>query len=583
MSEDAAATPNGMAVYRRLLAYAKPYRSWWVLGIIGMLVFATTDVAFIWFIERYLLGALGSPNAKLIWAIPIAVVGLFLVRGVGDYLASYFPGKVGRQIIRQLRQEVFEKHLALPVSYYQRVPMGESLSRLTYATELVAEATTNSLTIMVRDTLTVIGLLAYMFFKSWTLTLCALIVAPLIALIVRQINRSFRRYSARIQQSMGDVTRFAKESFEGHRVIKAFGAEFEQQRRFGELNERNRHSNVRLINAKALSSPVVQLVASLGLAVVLAVAISAIVQGQMRVESLVAFIGAMMMVMTPLRRIANVGGALQQGITAGAGVFRLLDEPGEVAGLGRALSRAQGDIEFQNVSFRYPEASDDSLKGVSFHIKPNQVLAIVGRSGAGKTSLVGLLPRFHDASAGRILLDGRGLADYALSDLRRQMAYVGQEVVLFDDTLFNNIAFGMAVPDAMRVEQAARAAHVLEFAENWPLGLQTQIGEQGGLLSGGQRQRVAIARALYRDAPILILDEATSSLDSESERAIQDALATLMRGRTTLVIAHRLSTVEHADQILVLDQGRVVDQGTHAELLTRGGLYAQLHRLQFDA
>ncbi len=580
-----AATPavDGGKVYRRLLRYAWPHRGLFAIGLAGMLVFALTDVAFIWFVEKYLLGALAKPEPYLVWMVPAGVLVLFVLRGLGDYVATYFPGRVGRQVIKSVRADLFAQYLHLPASFYDRMPVGTSLSRLTYNVELVAEATTNSITIMVRDSVTVIGLIAYMVTRSWSLTLLALVVAPLIGWVVRVINRQFRRYSARIQESMGDVTRFAKEALEAQRVVKVFGAAPQLEEKFEAINERNRRSNVKLINAKAASSPIVQMVASLGLAVVLAVAISQIVDGRMRPESLVAFIGAMMMVMAPLKRLANVGGALQQGIAAGISIFEVLDEPREPQGGGKRLEHAEGRVEYRNVAFTYPGAGEAALRDVSLKVEPGQTLAVVGKSGGGKSTLVGMLPRFHDVDGGAILLDGVDIREWSLPDLRRQISYVSQEVVLFDDTIRNNLTLGLENVDPARVEAAARAAYVMEFAAALPGGLDAPVGERGGQLSGGQRQRVAIARAILKDAPILILDEATSALDTESERHIQLALAQLMRGRTTLVIAHRLSTVEQADRIVVVDQGRIAESGTHASLQAAGGLYAQLHRLQFDA
>ena len=422
-----------------------------------------------------------------------------------------------------------------------------------------------------------------MFFLSWEFTLLVLVAAPLIGWIMRVVNRRFRRYSARIQASMGDVTRVAKESLEGQRVIKVFTAEESQRQRFEAVNELNRRSNERLINAKAISSPVVQMVAALGLAAVLAAAINKVIYEQIEVDGFLSYIAAMLMLMSPLRRLVNVSGQVQQAIAAGANVFEVLDRPREDPGGTRALDRARGEVEFRGVGFTYPGAAEPVLRGIDIAVSRGQTLALVGRSGSGKSTLVGLVPRFHDASEGAVLLDGHDVREYPLRDLRRQIAYVSQDVLLFDDSIRNNIAFGLEDVPAERIEAAARAAHVLEFARELPDGLDTPVGDRGALLSGGQRQRVAIARAILKDAPILILDEATSALDSESERHIQSALAELVQGRTTLVIAHRLSTVEQADRIVVLDAGRIVESGTHAGLIAHGGLYAQLHRLQFDA
>jgi subfamily B ATP-binding cassette protein MsbA len=582
MTSTLPAAADAKAVYGRLLRYARPWRGQFMIGVLGMVLYASTDAGTVWFTKTFLKYAFVQPDPRIAWAVPLGAVLLFTLRAVGDYIATWFPARVGRQVVKAIRRDLFDQYLHLPAAIHDREPGGRMLSRLVFDAEQVAEAATNSVGIIIRDSLALLGLLIYMMVLSWEFTLLVLVAAPAIGWVLGRINQRFRRHSVRIQQSMGDFTLVAKESLDAQRLIKTSTAEASQQRRFEAVNEQNRRSSARLLNVRAASGPVVQVVAALGLAAVLALAVNKVQAGEVAVDDFLAYVAAMLFLMAPLKRLVNVGGPLQQGIAAGRGIFAVLDQPREQQGGAHPLQRARGVVEFRDAAFGYT-ASEPVLTQISFTATPGQTIAIVGKSGSGKSTLVSLLPRLYDVTAGTVLLDGVDVREYGLRDLRRQIAYVGQDVVLFDDTIRNNIAFGMEDAPAAAVEAAARSAHVMEFAALLPQGLDTRVGDRGGLLSGGQRQRIAIARAILRDAPLLVLDEATSALDSESERHVQDALAQLRRGRTTLVIAHRLATVEQADRILVMNEGRIAESGTHAELLARGALYSQLHRLQFNA
>ena len=569
--------------YLRLLSYGKPYWLIFSIGVIAMLVFAVTDTGFAFLIKTLTDSFAGTESSfdadQIKVFLPLAVIIIFFVRGISGFFSVYNIAWIGRQVIKLLRGEVYNKFLTLPTLFLDRESNEELLSKVTYNIEQVAESTSNILTVLIRDTLTIIVLTAYMIFLSPMLASVIFIVAPAIALLVRFLSQLFRRYSERIQDSMGDVTHAIKETLQNHRIIKIFdGQDFEKER-FSVVNENNRKHNMKLFSTKAIGDAVTIFLSSLGVAGVVYVATLDEVRSTMTVGDFSGFITAMVLLMTPLKRLTNVNAMIQKGIAAAGSIFSLIDEKDERDRGTTEAGRVGGSISFQDVNFSYDD-NKRTLEGINLTILSNEKLAIVGKSGSGKTTLVNLIPRFYDISSGKLMIDSEDIENYSLRSLRSNISLVTQEVTLFNDTIFNNIAYGKYTDDEVR--RAVSSAHMDEFIDSLPDGLNTVVGDQGILLSGGQRQRIAIARALLKDAPILILDEATSALDSESEQHIQKALDQLMENRTTLVIAHRLSTIENADRIIVLSKGHIVEEGTHDELLNNDAEYASLHRLQFN-
>lgn len=570
-------------LYRRLLTYVRPYWFAFVAAIIAMAVFAATETGLAAMMKPLMDGSFVERDSETIALIPLMLIGLFLVRGVAGFFTSYGLGWIARNVIKNLRTEMFERLTTLPASYYDKSTPGQLMAKVLYDVEQVANAATDAILTLIRDTLTIIGLIAWMIYLNGLLSLIILLTVPFIALLVYKISYRFRRLSKNIQDSMGDVSHISNEIIEGHREVKTFGSQQYEIARFEKANQLNRRQRMKMIATDAISQPIIQLISVLGLAGVIYLATMPEMLEKITVGSFISFVTAMFMILTPLKRLTKVNSKLQAGIAAADSIFTLLDEQPEPDNGTKTMDRAQGNIRYENVCFSYNTDKGKVLHNISFEAKQGQTIAFVGHSGSGKTTLVGLLARYYPLTSGQILIDDIDINELKLADLRHQISLVNQQVVLFNDTIANNIAYGQNKHVSNEeLIAAAKAAHAWDFIERLPDGLATQVGQNGVLLSGGQRQRIAIARALLRDAPILILDEATASLDSEAERHIQAALEALMKQRTTLVIAHRLSTIEKADQIIVMHDGYIIETGTHKELLTKGKHYAELYRLQFQ-
>ena len=582
MADKAAYTPG--VVYKRLWGYTRKYWVMFTIGILGVSLDAAMQAVFIRFVEPLIDRVFVAKDAEYGTWLAVGILVVVLLRILGHFSGAYGMEWTGRRVVADLRRELFSSYLHLPATFYDRNSAGQLISKLAYNSEQVSHAATKAVTSAFRDIMLLIYLVIVMLSINARLTAVLLMLVPVVALVVTTISRKFRKISRNIQDSMGDVAHVTEEAVVGQRVVKVFLGQETEEKRFERVNERTRRLHMRMVATHMLSSSMVQLAAGLAMVTLMLIATRPSMLDQITAGIFTSIFFAMVATIPPLKRLTTVQAQMQKGIAAAESIFVVIDADTEEDNGTYSVDRARGELEFRNVTFQYDNSHRPVLENISLNFPAGSVTALVGHSGSGKTTLAGLLPRFYTHNEGQILLDGHELAQYQLDNLRQQIALVSQDVVLFNDTIAGNIAYGaMAGTDREAIIRAAKAAHAMEFIEKLPEGLDTRLGESGTLLSGGQRQRLAIARALLKDAPVLILDEATSALDSESERAIQDALKEVMKDRTTLVIAHRLSTIEDADQVIVLREGKVVEQGTHDELLANGKVYAGLYQTQFGA
>ena len=570
---------NTIEIYKRLLTYVKPHRKFFFISIVGFLVYSATQPLFAKMIQE-IIDTLQAKSHEKLYYLPLLFSGLIIVRGIGSYFGNYFLAKVSSNVIHTLRCEIFEKYTQLPTAHFDSNNSGYMISRITHNVNQVAQATTDAVRKVVQEGLTAVGLLGYLFYIDWQLSLIFLVITPIIAMLVRYVSKRLRMLSKKIQESIGDMTHITSELVNGHRVVRSYGGEDYERKRFIESSEHNRRQSLKLISTSAIHNQLMQLIIAIALAVLMYAALFFMEQAS--VGSFVGYLTAAFLLPRPIRQLSDANSDIQRGIVAAESLFEVLDEKSEIDDGVYNVARCHGDLEFKNVTFCYDGTEEPALNDISFTAKAGETIALVGASGGGKSTLVNLVSRFYRYEQGEILLDDVNINAYQLGNLRHQIALVNQQVTLFNDTIANNIAYGgLAGASREAITQAATDAYAIEFINKFDKGLDTEIGENGVKLSGGQRQRLALARALLKDAPLLILDEATSALDTESERYIQAALQKVMGNRTTLVIAHRLSTIENADKILVIDAGRIVEEGTHRELLAKNGAYTRLHAIQF--
>lgn len=568
---------NVTVVYLRLFRYAWRYKTVFAISIIALVVLSATNTGFLAAIKQVTdEGFVNKDQSKLAW-LPLILFGMLAIRALAGFISTFAMRWVARRVVENLRLDAFQSLMALPISYYDANSAGIITSKLTFDTEQVAKASTNVAISAVRDTLTIFGMIGYMIYLDWRLTLVFAITIPFMAIYLKKMTPKIRSAGKAVQETMGEITKVSEEAISGQRMVKIFGGGDYECQRFGQAVAHNRYMHIKFIRRGLLNSFVIELLAAVALGMVVYYA-----AGRFTAGEFAAFLGALLMLIAPIKSLTSMNEDLQMGIAAAQSMFAVMDSSGEVDDGHAEIGRAQGEIEFRGVTLRYENAKRNALDNLSLTVKPGEKVALVGRSGGGKTTLVNLLPRFYELQQGLILLDGMDVRSLTLKNLRQQFALVSQDVILFNDSVFNNIAYGdlRNTPEEQVIE-AAKAAYAWEFIQNLPNGLYSEIGDRGVRLSGGQRQRLAIARAILKNAPILLLDEATSALDTESEQHVQQALDGLMRNRTSIVIAHRLSTIENADRILVMEQGEIVESGSHDELLAANGHYTKLYRKQF--
>jgi subfamily B ATP-binding cassette protein MsbA len=569
------------ATFRRILSLLSPYKSRLLLVLVAMSITAATEPAVAAMMKLLLDKGFSEVRSFSLWLVPLFVVGIFVIRGLSTFTTTYLMSAISGRLISTLRQQMFRRLLDVPLDFYRDNSTGKIINAMMLEVNQVLDLIRSVMIVVIRDSLTVIGLLSFLFWLNWKLTLVIIVLGPVIAFVVRITAKRLKQLIIQNQTLNAELTQTIEETTRAQHVIKIFGGQQYEARRFEQRSERLRGFMLRVASTSATTEPITQFINSLSVSVIIMIALSQAGDGNMTVGGFASFITAMLMTLTPLKHLAAVNGPLQRGLAAGSTVFGIIDSAPERETGVVLHERASGKLDFEHVSFSYPNQKQAALSDVSLNIAPGETIALVGMSGGGKTTLVTLVPEFFAPTEGRILLDDQPISDIALASLRAQMAMVSQHVVLFDDTVAANIAYGDPNPNRQKIEEAARAAHLTDVIVNLPEAYETLIGDNGMRLSGGQRQRLAIARAIYKNAPILILDEATSALDTESERAVQLALDTLMKNRTTLVIAHRLSTIEHANRIVVLQEGRIAEIGSHAQLLAANGVYAHLYHLQF--